>query len=218
MVVWSALLAIIWSLFYIGLVLPLAHVGDRRRLLRDYFLPTALFAAGTCSSLATIPVNMANLKRCGVRDEVVDFVVPIGAIMHKGASAMQYMAYGPLIAGYLFGLPLDWLHLVLVWPFVVLYTMAAPGIPGAMGLSLWTGVLYASLLGLDDPLRTTFIGTWVALTGGVPDMFRSSGNATADGWSAVVFSTNFERLAARGAAVPTPTDVNGGPLPPDRRR
>jgi hypothetical protein len=70
-----------------------------------------------------------------------------------------------------------------------------------MGLGLWTAVLMASLLGLDDPVRTTFIGTWVALTGGIPDMFRSSGNATADGISAMIFSNNFEKHFARAAAV-----------------
>jgi Na+/H+-dicarboxylate symporter len=203
MIAWAATLALVWWVFYGALVLPLAGRGaDRRQIVREYFLPTALFAAGTCSSLATIPVNIANLKRVGVREEVTDCVVPIGAIVHKGASAMHYMAYGPLIAAAILGLRLDWLHLAVAWPFVVLYSMAAPGVPGAMGLSLWTGVLYAALLGLDDPARTTFVGTWVALTGGVPDMFRSAGNATADGLSAIVFSANFDRLTARGLAPP----------------
>jgi len=192
-IVWSAAMAVVWWLFYVALILPrVGHVRDPVRLVKEYYLPTALFAAGTCSSLVTIPVNVASLKHYGVRDEVADLVVPLGAIMHKGASAMQYMAYGPLIAGSVFGITLDWLHLLMVWPVVVLYSMAAPGIPGAMGLSLWTGVLFASLLGLDDPLRTSFVGTWVALTGGVPDMFRSSGNATADGFSAIVFNNNFD--------------------------
>jgi hypothetical protein len=58
-------------------------------------------------------------------------------------------------------------------------------------------VLTASVLGLEDPVRTTFIGTWVALTGGIPDMFRSSGNATADGMSAIIFSNNFERFFSK---------------------
>jgi hypothetical protein len=204
MVLWSATLAAIWWLFYGALVLPLAgRVVLHKQLVREYVVPTALFAASTCSSLATIPVNMANLKRI--------------AIVHKGASAMQYMAYGPLIAGAIFGLRLDWLHLGVALPFVVIYSMAAPGVPGAMGLSLWTGVLYAALLGLDDPLRTTFVGTWVALTGGVPDMFRSSGNATADGFSAIVFSNNFDRLTATGARPPSSRErVDAVPGPEDR--
>jgi Na+/H+-dicarboxylate symporter len=199
-VVYSAMLAVVWWLFYVFVLLRyVGGVRSLRRLLKDYYFPTALFAAGTCSSLATIPVNLANAKNYGVLDEVADFVIPIGTIVHKGASAMQYMAYGPLIAGYFFGLPIGWSHMLVVWPVVVLYSMAAPGVPGAMGLSLWTGVLYASLLGLHDPVRSTFVGTWVALTGGIPDMFRSSGNATADGFSAIIFSNNFDKYFRRGA-------------------
>jgi Na+/H+-dicarboxylate symporter len=203
MIAYAAGLALIWWLLFWILILPsIGRVRDRMRLLREYYLPTALFAAGTSSSLATIPVNIANAKKYGVRDEIADFVIPIGAIVHKGASAMQYMAYGPLIAGYVFGLPITWAHLVAVWPFVVIYTMAAPGVPGAMGLGLWTAVLFASLLGLDDPLRATFVGTWVALVGGLPDMFRTSGNATADGFAALIFSNNYEKYF-RGAVPPS---------------
>ncbi len=197
MILYSAGMAVIWWALYVFILLPLlGGVRDRGRLIREYYLPTALFAAGTCSSLATIPVNLANVKRYGARDEVADFVVPIGAVVHKGASAMQYMAYGPLIAGYVFGIEIGWVHMLVVWPFIVVYTMAAPGVPGAMGLALWTGVLFASLLKLEDPLRTTFIGTWVALAGGIPDMFRTSGNSTADGFAAIIFSNNFEKYFA----------------------
>lgn len=207
MIGYSAFMGVVWFLVYWLLLLPtLGHVRDRWKLLREYYLPTALFAAGTCSSLATIPVNIANARKYGVRDEVADFVIPIGAIVHKGASAMQYMAYGPLIAGYVFGIEIGWSHLLVVWPFIVLYTMAAPGVPGAMGLALWTAVLFASLLGLEDPQRTTFIGTWVALAGGIPDMFRTSGNSTADGFAAIIFDRNFERFF-KGAVPPVLAEV-----------
>jgi Na+/H+-dicarboxylate symporter len=194
MIAYAAGMAVVWWLLFWVLVLPtVGRVRDRIRLLREYYLPTALFAAGTSSTLATIPVNIANLKTYGVREEIADFVIPIGAVVHKGASAMQYMAYGPLIAGYVFGLDIGWSHLLVVWPFIVIYTMAAPGVPGAMGLGLWTGVLFASMLGLEEPLRATFVGTWVALVGGIPDMFRTSGNATADGFAAIIFSNNFDK-------------------------
>jgi Na+/H+-dicarboxylate symporter len=198
MILYSAGMAVVWWLLYMVVFLPwLGGVRDRARLIREYYLPTALFAAATCSSLATIPVNVANVRKYGARGEVADFVVPIGAVVHKGASAMQYMAYGPMIAGYVFGLDIGWAHMLVVWPFIVVYTMAAPGVPGAMGLALWTGILFASLLQLQDPMRTTFIGTWVALTGGIPDMFRTSGNATADGFAAIIFSNKFEKYFAR---------------------
>jgi Na+/H+-dicarboxylate symporter len=211
-ILYAAMLTGVWWLWYFGFVLPyFGGVKDRVRLVKEYFLPTALFAAGTCSSLATIPLNIAQAKKYGVRDEVADFVVPLGAVVHKGASAMHYMAYGPFIAGYVFGLDIGWSHLLAVWPIVVVYTMAAPGVPGAMGLALWTAILFASLLGLQDPLRATFVGTWVALAGGIPDMFRTSGNATADGFAAVIFSHKFDRYFAK-SAVPA-TLGSAGALP-----
>lgn len=197
MIAYSAFMAIVWWAFYTFVLLRfIARVRDFKPLMKLYYFPTALFAGGTCSSLATIPVNIANIKKYGVTDEVADFVIPVGTVAHKCASAMQYMAYGPLIAGQVFGLHISWLNLAVVWPFVVIYSMAAPGVPGAMGLSLWTGVLYASLLGLEDPLRSTFVGTWVALSGGIPDMFRSSGNATSDGFSAIVIDSLIKRRSA----------------------
>ena len=203
-ILYAAGLTTVWWLLFFFVILPyIGKVRDFRRLLTDYFFPTALFAAGTCSSLATIPVNLAQAKKYGVRDEVADFVVPLGAIVHKGASAMHYMAYGPFIAGHVFGLEIGWSHLLAVWPIVVAYTMAAPGVPGAMGLALWTAILFASLLGLTDPVRATFIGTWVALAGGIPDMFRTSGNSTADGFAAVIFDRHFDRHFAKGA-IPAP--------------
>ena len=199
----AGLTAVWWAIYFLFILPYLAGVKDRWRLVTQYFFPTALFAAGTCSSLATIPVNLAHAKKYGVRDEVADFVVPLGAIVHKGASAMHYMAYGPFIAGHVFGLEIGWSHLLAVWPIVVVYTMAAPGVPGAMGLALWTAILFASLLGLVDPARATFIGTWVALAGGIPDMFRTSGNSTADGFAAVLFDHHFDRRFAKDL-VPLP--------------
>lgn len=192
-VVYAAAMSVIWCLVYLFALRFLGGVRAPWRLLKEYFFPTALFAAGTSSSLATIPVNLAAAKRYGVRDEVADFVIPLGAVVHKDASAMQYMAYAAFIAGHVFGLEINWSLLILVSPVVVIYTMASPGIPGAMGLGLWTAVLFASLLGLDEPFRSTFVGTWIALTSGIPDMFRTAGNATGEGFTTVIFSHNFDR-------------------------
>lgn len=197
MILYALGMAIIWWFFYLFvLVRLLGGVRKPGRLLKEYYVPTALFAAGTSSSLATIPVNLAAMNRYGVREEVADFIIPLGAVVHKSASAMQYMAYAPFIAAYVFGLEISWSLMLLVWPFVVVYTAASPGVPGAMGLGLWTAVLFASLLGLEDPLRTTFVGTWVALASGIPDMFRTATNATSDGFTSVIFSHGFNRYFA----------------------
>jgi Na+/H+-dicarboxylate symporter len=212
MVVYAASMALLyWVIWIFGVLRLFGGVKTPWRLLKEYFLPTALFAAGTSSSLATIPVNLAAAKRYGVRDEVADFVIPLGAIVHKEGSAMQYMAYAAFIAGSVFGLAINWPLMLLVWPFVVLYTMAAPGIPGAMGLGLWTGALFASLLGLEDPLRGTFVGTWVALASGIPDMFRTATNSTSEGFTTVLFSHGFDRYFAPSALKAGATEGSAAP-------
>jgi Na+/H+-dicarboxylate symporter len=198
MIAYTAFMSLIWWLFYVFVLLRfLGGVRSPGRLLKLYYIPTALFAAGTCSSLATIPVNLNGLQRYGTRKEVADFVIPIGAVVNMDAGAMQFIGYAPFVAGYLFGLDVSWSLMLIAWPFVVLYTLASPGVPGAMGAALWSSVLFASLLGLEDPLRATFVGTWVALAGGLPDMFRTATNATADGFTTVIFSHNFDKYFAR---------------------
>lgn len=205
-----------WSGYVLGPLRLLGGVQAPGRLLKEYFVPTALFASGTCSSLATMPVNVVNARRYGVRDEVADFVIPCGAVGNMDGSAMQLLAYAPLIAGHVFGLQLDWLIMLVAWPLILVYTIAASGVPGAMGAGLWSGVLFASLLGLEDPLRATFVGTWVALVGGVPDMFRTAVNTTTDGFTAVIFDRNLERYRGRGSSASAGRGRDAPP-PLDRR-
>lgn len=197
-VIYSLFLNVAWWLFYVFVLLRfLGGVRSPGRLLKLYYIPTALFAAGTCSSYATLPVNLASAKQYGVRDEVADFVISIGAVANKDASALWNLACAPFVITYVFGLDMSWSLMLLAWPFIVLYTTAAPGLPAGMGASLWAPVLFASFLGLDDPLRATFVGTWVAFAAGVPDMFGTATNAADDGFTAVIFDHNFDKHFAR---------------------
>lgn len=38
-----------------------------------------MFVFATCSSVATIPVNLKCVKKLGVSDEIASFVIPFGA-------------------------------------------------------------------------------------------------------------------------------------------
>jgi len=49
-------------------------------------LAPSLTAAGTCSSMATMPVNLEAAARIGVPDTIRDLVIPIGAAIHKDGS------------------------------------------------------------------------------------------------------------------------------------
>jgi len=192
MTAYTAALCAVWWTFYTFVLVK--KVGRRQLgpILTDYYVPTALFAAGTTSSLATLPVNLTNAKKVGVRDEVADFVIPFGAVANLDASALAYIAYGPFVITHIFGLELSWLMLLAAWPAVVLFTIAAPGLPAGMGTALWSATLFANILGLDAQAQSDFIATWIALSGGIPDMLRTATNCTDDGYTAIVFDARFD--------------------------
>ena len=53
MVSYTALLCLAWWLFYVLVIMKTIAKQPIRRLVIEYYFPTAIFAAGTCSSLAT---------------------------------------------------------------------------------------------------------------------------------------------------------------------
>jgi Na+/H+-dicarboxylate symporter len=200
MAAYTGLLCLVWWAFYTFVLVR--RMGRRKvgPVISEYYLPTALFAAGTCSSLATLPVNLANAKKVGVRDEVADFIIPFGAVANLDASALAYMAYGPFVISYVFGFELSWVAMLAAWPAIVLFTIAAPGLPAGMGTALWSATLFANVLGLEGQLQGDFIAGWIALSGGIPDMFRTATNCTDDGYTAIIFDGLFDEFFGRSNA------------------
>ena len=197
MTAYTAGLCLIWWFLYVFVVVHRVAGRGVARVITEYYVPTAVFAAGTCSSLATLPVNLANAKRYGIRDEVADFVLPIGAVVNLDASTLMYMAYAPFVLSHVFGIEVSWTILLVAWPALLLFTVAAPGLPAGIGTALWSATLFASMVGLTGQTHADFVATWVALSGGLPDMFRTATNCTGDGFTAMVFDSWFERLFAK---------------------
>lgn len=191
---YTTLFCLAWWTGYLLLIATLVGKESLKRILTDYLIPTGVFAAGTCSSLATLPINLANIKKCGVRNEVADFIVPLGAVVNMDGSALTFIAAAPFVIGTVYDMEISWTMMLIAWPAVVLFTIAAPGLPGGVGTALWSGTLFAGMLGLDGEPRSNFIATWVALTNGLPDTVRTSTNATCDGLMAVLFNRFFHRL------------------------
>ena len=197
MTAYTALLCLIWWSFYTFVLVRRLGKREVGPVIRDYYLPTAVFAAGTCSSLATLPVNLANVKKVGVRDEVAEFVIPFGAVANLDASALAYLAYGPFVISYVFGFELSWVTMLAAWPAIVLFTIAAPGLPAGMGTALWSATLFANVLGLEGQAQGDFIASWIALSGGIPDMLRTATNCTDDGFTAIIFDHHFDEYFGR---------------------
>lgn len=194
MVVYTFLLCLVWWLFYVYFIIKVIAKQPVKKVIKEYFVPTAMVAAGTCSSMATLPVNMVYAKSYGIRDEVADFIIPFGAVFNLNASALAYLAYAPFVMSFIYHFEISWTMLFMAWPALVLFTIAAPGLPAGMGTSLWAAILFSSILGLEDPTRANFIATWIALSGGIPDMFRTTINCTGDGFTAIVFDHFFDRF------------------------
>ncbi|NNM04581.1 MAG: cation:dicarboxylase symporter family transporter [Gemmatimonadetes bacterium] len=197
MVGYTAILCLVWWVFYTYVLVRWVGGREVGPVIRDYYVPTAVFAAGTCSSLATLPVNLANAKKVGVRDEVADFVIPFGSVANLDASALAYMAYGPFVISYVFGFDLSWVTMLAAWPAIVLFTIAAPGLPAGMGTALWSATLFANVLGLEGQAQGDFIASWIALSGGIPDMLRTATNCTDDGFTAIIFDNRFDEFFGR---------------------
>ena len=125
---------------------------------------------------------------------IAGFVIPIGAVINLDSSALAYVAYAPFIMTIVFDIPITLTALLVAWPAIVLFTIAAPGLPAGMGTALWSSTLFASLLNLDEGQTTIFITTWIALSGGLPDMFRTATNCTCDGFTAIFFNEKFSNL------------------------
>ena len=186
MTAYTFLLCLTWTIFYVFVLLKLGKRYAATQVIRDYFLPTAVFAAGTCSSLLTLPVNLANIKKQGVSPKIADFVLPVGSVINLDASALAYVAYAPFVLSYLFGIQIDLITLLMAWPAIVLFTVAAPGLPAGMGTALWSATLFASVLNLPENLAAEFVATWIAMSSGLPDMMRTATNCTGDGFTSMI--------------------------------
>ncbi len=197
MSLYTFLMCLLWFLFYTIVILKWIAKKPFKKMMKDYYIPTAVFSAATCSSLATLPINLISAKKYGVRDEVADFVIPFGAVANMNASTLAYVAYAPFVLSYIYGIEISWTLLFIAWPAIVLFTIAAPGLPAGMGTALWSGTLFTSMLGIEEPLKSSFITTWIALSGGLPDMFRTATNCTGDGFTAILFDKYFDRFSRK---------------------
>lgn len=136
-----------------------------------------LFVFATCSSVATIPLNLKCTKNLGVSDKIADFVVPFGAVMNMNGTAI-YEAVAVVFAAQVFGIDLTVTQQIMVMVTAVLASIGTAGIPGS-GLVMLTIVLNA----VNLPLET------IGLLAGIDrilNMARVIPNIVGDAAAAVV--------------------------------
>jgi Na+/H+-dicarboxylate symporter len=130
----------------------------------------SLTAISTCSSFATMPVNLQAAAKIGVPDAIANIVIPIGSTLHKNGSSMSsiikiYVAF--LIIGKDF---FDPMNLLLALGITIFVSIVAGGIPngGYIGEMLMISVYQlpieaipaVMIIGtLVDPLATVLNST-----------------------------------------------------------
>ena len=149
------------------------------------YMQTILFAVATCSSVATIPLNLKTAKRLGAADDVADFVIPFGAVINMDGTAI-YEAVAAIFAAQVFGIELTFMQQVMIMVSAVLASIGTAGVPGS-GLIMLTVVLNAAGLPLEA----------VGLLAGV-DRFLNMGrmipNIVGDGATSILVSKLEGRL------------------------
>lgn len=99
------------------------------RMMFKHIAKPAVVSLGTCSSVATIPTNMAVAEETGINKDVSDMVIPLGATMHMDGSCFSCVLKIAFVLG-VFGQQLTWDKLIPVILVAVLSSVGMSGVPG----------------------------------------------------------------------------------------
>jgi Na+/H+-dicarboxylate symporter len=127
------------TLFHGVIVLPLIlYLTTRVNPLRFWrgAKPALITAFATSSSNATLPVTLRAAKEdLGVKEEVADFVIPLGATINMDGTAL-YEAVAVLFVARLAGVDLSVAEQIIVFFVAMLGAIGAPGMPSVGMLSV----------------------------------------------------------------------------------
>lgn len=105
------------------------------------------FVFATCSSVATIPINLKCTKNLGVDEDTANFIIPFGAVMNMNGTAI-YEAVAVVFTAEIFGIHLSATDQLMVIVSATLAAIGTAGIPGS-GLVMLTIVLSAAHLPME---------------------------------------------------------------------
>lgn len=147
-----------------------------------------LIAFTTCSSAATLPINMKNCQeKLGCSRDITSFVLPLGATINMDGTAI-YMGVCSLFIANVYGIDLTMAQMGMIILTGTLASIGTAGVPGA-GLIMLSMVLLSVGLPMEG----------LALVAGIDrilDMFRTTVNITGD--AAVTCVINEPSGVARG--------------------
>lgn len=150
-----------------------------KRYWKNNVLPSAT-AISTCSSIATMPVNLAAAPKMGIPAAVANVVIPLGTTLHKDGSSMSsivkiYVAF--VLIGWDF---FDPMTLVMALGITILVSIVAGGIPNGGYIG---EMLMISVYGLPTEAIPA-----VMIIGTLVDPMATLLNATGDTAAAMLVS------------------------------
>lgn len=78
-------------IYFIAAFTLFAFLADKKTGVKKFWknaMPPAMTALATCSSAASIPVNMIAAKNMGIADDIYETVIPLGTVIHKQGSIL----------------------------------------------------------------------------------------------------------------------------------
>ncbi len=138
-------------------------------------LPVILCSLGTCSSAATLPVNVKAIKNMGVNEDVCNTTLSLGTSFHKDGSVIDSV-FKIMFLVYLFGSSISVFEVCLVAIVASLLITAVP-----VGGGTISEMLIITLLGF--PISALPILTIIAtITDAPATMLNSLGDTAASLW------------------------------------
>ena len=181
--VFAVLLGLLIHFFLLFVFLTLVAGGGLKHFLS---VSRALLTAfGTASSSATLPITMDCLKKAGVEDRSIKFVLPLGATINMDGTAL-YEAVAVMFIAQAYGIEMSAIEQGIIFITATLAAIGAAGIPQA-GLVTMVLVLTAVNLPLEG------IGLLLAVDWFL-DRFRTAINVWGDSIGASVVSRFWKNL------------------------
>ncbi|MBE5812792.1 MAG: dicarboxylate/amino acid:cation symporter [Clostridiales bacterium] len=91
-------------------------------------LPATITALATCSSAASIPVNLATCKKMGIPDDIAEPVIPLGTNIHKDGSIIGSV-FKIMFLVYLFGTTLTGGTVLQILGVALIATLLVTAVP-----------------------------------------------------------------------------------------
>ena len=140
-----------------------------------HYGPAYITAVGTMSSAATLSVALSCAKKSKVlRDDMVDFGVPLFANIHLCGSVLTEVFFVMIVSKVLYGTLPSMGTMILFCALLAIFAIGAPGVPGGTvmaSLGLITGVL-----GFDEAGTALMLAIFA-----IQDSFGTACNVTGDG-------------------------------------